>query len=89
MIAPPPEQLWQKLEEYTPQKLVKAWPFLAEELRLEIRRDFDHALRKSIGKLKISRHRLPFEMYHLKVIDFESDQNAVRVDVKLKERDLL
>ncbi|THD19780.1 Dynein heavy chain axonemal [Fasciola hepatica] len=48
MIAPPPDQLWKKLEEYTPKKLVVAWPYLAEELREEIRHDFDHALRKSI-----------------------------------------
>ncbi|GAA53212.1 dynein heavy chain axonemal [Clonorchis sinensis] len=48
MLAPPPEQLWKKLDEYTPRKLVSAWPNLASELRNEIRTDYNYSLRKSI-----------------------------------------
>ncbi|CAH8492971.1 unnamed protein product, partial [Dicrocoelium dendriticum] len=48
MLAPPPDHLWLKLEEYTPQVLVTAWPTLAEELREEIRHDYDQALRKAV-----------------------------------------
>ncbi|KAF5404423.1 hypothetical protein PHET_02178 [Paragonimus heterotremus] len=48
MLAAPPDKLWHMLEEYTPRKLVAVWPTLAKELRDEIHKDYNYALRKAI-----------------------------------------
>ncbi len=49
MLAEPPDRLWETLKRSVPERLVKDWSQLAQDLLDEIARDYRKAVKKATG----------------------------------------